>query len=102
MMVEELEESLKLLGATKVKKIKQRECTLLVVEIEGEIYLISLAKGGMTDNYVCKIVPSTKVSNWSCTDLEYSPYGLYVLANNVNALVSKVVNKLQLLMLSPR
>lgn len=99
-MLEALEDALKRLGAMKVKKIRQRECVLLAAEIGSEIYLISIAKGGMTNNYVGKIVPSVKLSDWTCIGLEYSPYGLYVLADSVDSLVGKVISKLQLLMSS--
>ncbi|MEM1982457.1 MAG: hypothetical protein QW596_01365 [Sulfolobales archaeon] len=97
-MIDTLESELKRLGATRVKRTKLRGCTLLVVELGGNVYLISLNDHGLTDNYVGKIVPSTKVFNWNCTEVEYSPFGLYVLASDEVEFINKVIKKLQLIM----
>lgn len=97
-MIEDLEAALKGLGATKVKRVKSRGCILLVVEVGGGVYLISIVEGGLTNNYVGKVVPSAKVFTWDCSEVEYSPYGLYALASSGGELISKIVNKLQLIM----
>jgi len=88
---------LKDLGAMRVKTIKQRECEVVVAEFKDDIFLISLSKGGMTDNYVAKVVPSTKVYSWGCVDIEYSPYGLYVVAEGEEELIKKIISKLSIL-----
>jgi len=92
-----LEPMLKDLGAVRVKTVKQRECEVVVVEFKDDIFLISLSRGGMTDNYVAKVVPSTKVYSWGCIDIEYSPYGLYVVAGDEEELAKKIINKLNIL-----
>ncbi|MCX8186659.1 MAG: hypothetical protein RMH77_06090 [Sulfolobales archaeon] len=97
-MLESLESELMKLGASKVKKLNQRECTILVAELRNSVYLIAAYKYGLTDNYVCKILPSTKVLNWNCIELEYNPHGLYVLASSEEELINKAIKKLQLIM----
>ncbi len=97
-MLEALETALKRLGVTKVKRIKQHGCTLFAVEAGSDVYIISVFEKGLTDNYIGKVVPSSKVLSWNCVEVEYTPYGLYVLAGSVDELVDKVVSKLQLIM----
>lgn len=97
-MIEALEAALKGLGATKVKRVKNRGCTLLVVEVGDGVYLISIMEGGLTSNYVGKVVPSAKVFTWNCIEVEYSPHGLYALASSSDELISKIIKKLQLIM----
>lgn len=97
-MIEKLTNALRALGASKVKSIKERNCTLLIVEVGNEVFIVSLSKGGFTGSYVVKLVPSDKVGGWSCIDVEYSPYGLYALGSNEDELLSRVITKFKALL----
>lgn len=97
-MIEELTSKLRELGATRVKSLRERDCTLLVGEFSNEVFIISVSRGRFTGNYVVKVVPASRVSEWSCIDVEYSPYGLYVLGSDVDDIVGRVSVKLRALL----
>lgn len=97
-MLNTLEGALRDLGAIRVKSTKSGECTVLIAEFRDEIYLISVVRGRLTNKLISKVVPSSKVYSWSCDEIEYSPYGLYAIADTFEELTNKVVSKLRVLM----
>lgn len=97
-MIDKLTNALRALGATKVKSIKERDCVLLVVEVGNDVFLLSLSKGRFTGSYVIKLAPSDKVGGWSCIDVEYSPYGLYVLGSEEDEVLGRVITKFKMLL----
>jgi hypothetical protein len=74
-------------------------CVLLYCEKveDGAGFLVAFSS---TDGYVyAKIAPEQAVPAhmWHCSDVYYTPYGLYAFANSVEEVVSKLKSKLGLL-----
>lgn len=84
-----------LLIAAGVKKVfvidENTHGVLLLGVCNDSQYLISISKG--TYAWYSKIVPAHMVLEiyWKCKYILYVPEGLYVFANNVNELVSKII-----------
>ena len=88
------------LKVLRIKHISEREsyedCEILIVEYNDDVYIIGLWKGARA-LYAKVSVGSLLRGSWSCTNLEYSPIGYYVFANDPKVLGEKISDKILLL-----
>lgn len=73
-------------------------CSLISAQKDDRVYLISIGRGSMTDVYVAKIVAPELLPNieWDCDVIEYSPYGYYVLEEDIGRLLAEITKKIEL------
>jgi len=90
-----------LLERLKVPRIKcisgkesYEDCEILIVEYSDDIYVIGLWEGARA-LYAKVSVGSLLRGSWSCSNLEYTPTGYYVFANDPKVLGEKISYKIQ-------
>jgi len=92
-----IKELMKSLGAKKCIIRSEYGCTVIIAEFQYDVILVTIASGSFGAKYVSKIVPSSKLRSvsWTCDEVKYSPYGLYVIALNDDELLSKIKEKVE-------
>ncbi len=69
------------------------ECTLLTARRGDTLHLIAVARH---DDWIyAKVAPADALqgASWSCSNLYYTPYGLYSFAHSVEELAEKIAAK---------
>ena len=70
-------------------------CEIIALKRDEELYAVVVARDREGRLY-SKIVPgSSTVSLMECSELLYSPWGLYVFAGDVEGIVSGIAGKLE-------
>ncbi|MEM1623698.1 MAG: hypothetical protein QXU65_06155 [Sulfolobales archaeon] len=75
------------------------DCYVISAQRGDRAYVVSVSRGSMVDVYVAKVTAPEYLPGfeWSCEQVEYSPYGFYVLEEDPEKLVLGVAKKLELL-----
>lgn len=84
--------------SNRVLSEKQGDYTLVVASIESRDVVFCFKRGSYSNVYYAKIALAEELSSLDCTELEYSPLGLYVFAENPTTLAENAIKKARALL----
>ncbi len=99
-IVKVVEEVMKAEGATKILVRDKGNCFLVIGDLSESVVVASIAKGEFSNGFIIKVIPSDKIANipWECRYLEYVPYGLYLIADDIDAIRRELPSKIRKVM----
>ncbi len=87
----ELRDGLIAAGAKKVTVLNEHECLITLVEIYGSRFVVAVFEGERA--LYAKVIPEDEAPSLACTNLLYSPKGLYVFASSLEELCRGIIAK---------
>ncbi len=94
-VVNAVKEGLRRAGAEKVAVSRGGGCVIVEAPISNDVIVASVAQGSVDGYYVVKLVPASKAAETglTCVGLEYTPYGLFIISDNLEEITEKVAVK---------
>ena len=94
-VVNAVKEGLRKAGAERVAVSRGGGCVIVEAPIGGDVIVASVTQGSVNGYYVVKLVPASKAAETglTCIGLEYTPYGLFIVSNDLNEITEKVAVK---------
>ncbi len=71
--------------------------SLFTIYVEDQPRYILCVSRESDEFFYGKVVDYDKISGFSCIDIYYSPYGLYIFARNVNEFIEKFLEKIKVI-----
>jgi len=76
---------------------RQRDYLLVLFNVDSKEITLCFRKGQYTSVYYAKLALTSDLLSLDCTELEYSPHGLYVFSENPVNLAESVIKKAKIL-----